>query len=1051
MSNNLIAEIAKQFISGSTEEVADVVTFVEAPWGLNIKLLPVQKFLLKSFYGMPLDATEKRIEVPDMTNERVLYTFTERDFLKWLYAEGRCNVDDTDGKIFQELVLAIGRRGTKCRDKDDRIATTEGSITFGELSDRLGNGERIGVGTYDPASLRRSVSYDAKAERNLDVECFEVETKRGIRETSSWNHPYLAWRDDWEKPKFVEMRDLRVGDKVATAACTGLFGRGGVGIARAALLGHFQGDGGTTCSAGYSTASDVMLGDFTKLVEAEFPGYVVRKKGQDSWRLGYEVVKASGKYKQDGNQKNEVREWLKREGCFGKKAVAKDVPDCILRGSREETAAFLSRLFGCDGHANTEKTVGKGHGGVPKSHVGYCSASRRLAEGVRHLLLKFGIYGPLSKIRAVCDGKEFDAWTIRIVRKDSLEKFRDEIGIFSKEEAVGKAVAAAGLRGEQKSEFDCVPAGVWNYVRRMMSERGLSGADVTGEHGVGAKSRLRWKYAPGRGKVASYGMRTCDEFLMAMGTSDVMWDEVESLKPVGKRDTVDVEVPGTHVIGGDMVSHNSTLASCISNYELYKLVKRGDPSKFYGFPSFTQIAILNVAPTDEQSGIVFDMTQSMAMRCPYVKGRSLHQTMTYFDIQTDADAKVTGKPKASLISVAGGCSSNSLRGRSAIVVIMDEMAHFIDNNGRFSGSEVYKALTPSIANFRRDGKVICISSPYAKYGAFYDRYTQSPQEKDITLMFRMYSAMVNPTIPAEILKAARRRDRVGFMCEYGGEFSDSVTAWVDEEAEFRKCVVSKPAPSKGLHDVAYYFGMDLGFKNDGTAVAVVHKDEDSGKILLDMAEVWYSGSSDVWEFDDSIYKSCNKYAGLELLKMDQIVDEVMGLNKWFPAKEGIFDQHNGYALAELMEGRNLKQFKMENFSEGLISDVYQLTKRLYAEGLLELFDHPVLVPEILTLEAERRTGQKVIVRKPNRRGAHDDLSDAFVRAVWLCYNSFKTRPANVTAGTSSAGRRDGMPRMETQAGFFLRRMKQHGEHPRGLYGNRGKRAARMAGAMAAMT
>lgn len=616
MSNNLIAELAKEFISGNTDDIADVVTFVEAPWGLNIKLLPVQKFILRCYYGMPLDDTEKTIEVPDMTNERILYTFTERDFLKWLHAEGRSNVDDTEGKIFQELVLAIGRRGTK-----------------------------------------------------------------------------------------------------------------------------------------------------------------------------------------------------------------------------------------------------------------------------------------------------------------------------------------------------------------------------------------------------------------------------------------------------------STLASCISNYELYKLVKRSDPSKFYGFPPYTQIVVLNVAPTDDQSGQVFDMTQSMAMRCPYVKDRSLHQTMTYFDIQTDADIKLHGKPKASLMSVAGGCSSNSLRGRNAIVVIMDEMAHFIDNNGRFSGSEVYKALTPSVSSFRRDGKIICISSPYAKYGSFYDRYVQSAYEQDITLMFRMYSAMVNPTIPPEILRAARRRDRVGFLCEYGGEFSDSVTAWVDDEPEFRRCVTGTKV-QRGKPDTAYFFGIDLGFKIDGTAVAIVHKDDASGKIVLDHADVWYSGSSDVWEFDDSIYRRCNKYGALEMLRMSDIVDEILELHQWFPAKEGIFDQHNGYALAELMEAKRAKQFKMENFSDTLISDVYRLTKRLYAEGLLELFDHPVLVPEILTLEAEKRAGAsgsgddpkgKIIVRKPNRRGAHDDISDAFVRAVWLCYSGFRARPVNLATGAggmaAQLGTMAGNEKRDTQAAFFLKKLKAHGEHPRGLYSVRGKRMTQLAGRM----
>jgi hypothetical protein len=298
----------------------------------------------------------------------------------------------------------------------------------------------------------------------------------------------------------------------------------------------------------------------------------------------------------------------------------------------------------------------------------------------------------------------------------------------------------------------------------------------------------------------------------------------------------------------------STIASVVSNYELYKLVRRGDPVKHYGFNPGAQFYILNVAPTDDQANVVFDMIQTQAMKCPYLQNRSVHNTMTYFDIQTDMDMAMKGKkPKASIMSLAGGCSSNALRGRNAIVVIMDEMAFFLDNSGRFPGSEVYKALTPSVASFNTDGKVICISSPYAKYGSFYERYTQSFHEQEITLMFQMYSAMANPAnVGSAFLKAARRRDKTGFMCEFGAEFSDSVTAWVEDESEFRRCITNTPQPTKGVPGTKYFMGVDLGFKNDGASVAIVHRDHKTGKIILDYADVWFYVATDVWDFYDSI-------------------------------------------------------------------------------------------------------------------------------------------------------------------------------------------------------
>jgi hypothetical protein len=146
---------------------------------------------------------------------------------------------------------------------------------------------------------------------------------------------------------------------------------------------------------------------------------------------------------------------------------------------------------------------------------------------------------------------------------------------------------------------------------------------------------------------------------------------------------------------------------------------------------------------------------------------------------------------------------------------------------------------------------------------------------------------------------------------------------------------------------------------------------------------------------------------------------------------------------------NLKQFEMEQFTDTLNSDVYQLTKMLYAEQLIQLSDHPVLVPEILTLEAEKRAKNKVIVRAPNRRGAHDDISDAFVRAVYICYTQQRDRPYNIATGTGgivgSVNRlsASGVQGVETAASFYFKRQKMHGDNSR----NSAMSKRRMAGSV----
>ena len=91
----------------------NIIEFVEAPWGLGLRLFPVQKVVLKAHYGLSLNDTEKLISLTDWRRENE-QLMTEADYLRMLYDEGRSNVREIDpGHERRELVLSIGRRSGK--------------------------------------------------------------------------------------------------------------------------------------------------------------------------------------------------------------------------------------------------------------------------------------------------------------------------------------------------------------------------------------------------------------------------------------------------------------------------------------------------------------------------------------------------------------------------------------------------------------------------------------------------------------------------------------------------------------------------------------------------------------------------------------------------------------------------------------------------------------------------------------------------------------------------------------------------------------------------
>ncbi len=472
----------------------------------------------------------------------------------------------------------------------------------------------------------------------------------------------------------------------------------------------------------------------------------------------------------------------------------------------------------------------------------------------------------------------------------------------------------------------------------------------------------------------------------------------------------------------------SNMVSLICCYEAYRMIKLGNPQSYFGFPSGAEIDITTVASVDEQAATLFNMIKTRAIDCPVLKERIQGSTQTYFSLLTDDDVR-SGRD-ASIRVYCGGAGSASLRSKNNLIVVMDEAAHF-SKVGRGSLYEVWQTLTPSVATFvppgssRGEGKIITLSSPFAKSGLFWEKFRESFNYPEDILMFQMYTSMINLRTDSAFLRSEQRKNRDLFRCEYGGEFSDTIEGWIDSDA-LEKAVDRTRAYNilKGDPKTAYFMGIDFGGKNDGTSVAIVHREGET--ILLDYIDVYYSAESDVWDSAVPYYREVNRaFADEEIIPMNRFADEIKLLCEKFNVVDGWFDQFNGYGLLELLKERKLSQFTMRNVSSSLNVQVYQTAKALINTGLLRLFDHPVLIPELAQLE-ERKDGASMVVEAPQRSGYHDDISDALARAVWSAYNH-QRQTRRISVGIS--GTRAGAGTASYRA-FHLDRFKKHGENPR---------------------
>lgn len=141
---DLAASIGRRSAGVGPDEGVDPITFIEAEWGLGLRLFPVQRVIIKAHYGMaldgnplkipmdcPVDSTHSeydpswdahldsegfykwRIVVTDFRRENVRH-MTEAGYIRYLYDDGRCNIREViPGKQRREMVLSVGRRSGK--------------------------------------------------------------------------------------------------------------------------------------------------------------------------------------------------------------------------------------------------------------------------------------------------------------------------------------------------------------------------------------------------------------------------------------------------------------------------------------------------------------------------------------------------------------------------------------------------------------------------------------------------------------------------------------------------------------------------------------------------------------------------------------------------------------------------------------------------------------------------------------------------------------------------------------------------------------------------
>ncbi len=241
-------------------------------------------------------------------------------------------------------------------------------------------------------------------------------------------------------------------------------------------------------------------------------------------------------------------------GALAERAVAAGaVPGAVDGASDPVLAAFLAELFARIGFLGVSELRGKA-----LVRLMATSCARRLIDDVQRLLLRFGVQSRITDV-----GTNRPRWRVWIHGADQQRAFLEQIGVAGERGAARDEALAALAEITSNPNVDTVPCGVRDLVvselaRMEMSQRDLAaalGESYCGGYLLGTESRPR---ATSRERLGRIAEAVDSKELSAIATSDVMWDEVVAIEPLGEQPVFDATVLGTHNFVADgVIAHNS--------------------------------------------------------------------------------------------------------------------------------------------------------------------------------------------------------------------------------------------------------------------------------------------------------------------------------------------------------------------------------------------------------------------------------------------------------------------------------------------------------------
>ena len=179
-------------------------------------------------------------------------------------------------------------------------------------------------------------------------------------------------------------------------------------------------------------------------------------------------------------------------------------------------------------------------------------------------------------------------------------------------------------------------------------------------------------------------------------------------------------------------------------------------------------------------------------------------------------------------------SFRTIRGRTLIAVIFDEISFWRDETSATPDTEVYRAVLPALAT--TNGLLIAISTPYRRLGLLHQKHRDYYGiDSDDVLVVQGGTTVFNPTLSAATIEAQRQADPTSASSEWDAMFRSDISTFLDDELIDAAVEHSRPLELPPRNYPAFYRAFcdaSGGTGRDSYTIAVAHREAE--RYVLDV-------------------------------------------------------------------------------------------------------------------------------------------------------------------------------------------------------------------------